>query len=133
MRSRCVQGGGCRQGVGRELGRFVVTTMEIPWSITKDLLGATPEAVLMVESMEQEVVERQIALAPECDTVLAIGGGRRSILENTFEKTRHPPGYRPNDSQRGCLHDAGSRVATGPSRDLPPDTPAPTRWSSITT
>ncbi|MBK7601942.1 MAG: iron-containing alcohol dehydrogenase [Acidobacteria bacterium] len=42
------------------------------------------EAVLMVESMEQEVVERQIALAPECDTVLAIGGARRSILENTF-------------------------------------------------
>ncbi|MBK9708136.1 MAG: iron-containing alcohol dehydrogenase [Acidobacteria bacterium] len=81
-------GGGCLTGVGRELGRFVVTTMEIPWSITKDLLGATPEAVLMVESMEQEVVERQIALAPECDTVLAIGGGQAIDLGKYFSWKR---------------------------------------------
>lgn len=69
-------GRGCLDGIGKELGRFVVTTMEIPWEVTRDHLGAAPEAVLMVENMELEVIERQIAAAPPCDTVLAIGGGQ---------------------------------------------------------
>lgn len=77
-------GGGCLNDLGKELGRFVVTTMDIPWSITKDRLGATPEAVLMVETMEQEVVERQIEAAPACDTVLAIGGGQAVDLGKYF-------------------------------------------------
>ena len=32
--------------------------------------------MLLVENMEIETLERQIAAAPECDTVLAIGGGQ---------------------------------------------------------
>lgn len=69
-------GGGCLRGIGTELGRFVVTTMDLPWRVTRDLLGASPEAVLMVESMEQAVLDRQIAAAPPCETVVAIGGGQ---------------------------------------------------------
>lgn len=69
-------GAGAVQGLGAKLGRFVVTTMEIPWRVTKDRIGAQPSAILMVESMEEEVVERQIASAPVCDAVLAIGGGQ---------------------------------------------------------
>lgn len=63
-------------GLGRELGRFVVATMDVPWQLTKDRLGGAPQAVLIVESMERDVVERQVAAAPECDTVVAIGGGQ---------------------------------------------------------
>ena len=81
-------GGGCLKGIGKELGRFVVTTMEIPWQVTRDLLGAAPEAVLMVESMEQEIIERQIAEAPACDTVLAIGGGQVVDLGKYFSWKR---------------------------------------------
>lgn len=69
-------GAGAIDGVARDIGRFVVTTMNLPWQLTRDCLGAAPLAVLMVESMEEEIVAAQIAEAPECDTVIAIGGGQ---------------------------------------------------------
>ena len=69
-------GAGSVDGLGLELGRFAVATMEIPWQVTRDRLGGTPEAVLMVDSMEIDVIERQIAAVPQCDTVVGIGGGQ---------------------------------------------------------
>lgn len=69
-------GAGSVDGLGTELGRFVVATMEIPWEVTKERLAGRPEAILMVESMEIDVIERQIAAAPVCDTVVGIGGGQ---------------------------------------------------------
>jgi glycerol dehydrogenase-like iron-containing ADH family enzyme len=69
-------GAGSVDGLGDELGRFVVTTMDIPWQVTKDRLGGSPAAVIMVESMELDVIERQIVAAPDCDTVVGIGGGQ---------------------------------------------------------
>jgi len=69
-------GAGSVDGLGNELGRFVVTTMEIPWRVTKDRLGGSPAAVITVESMELDVIERQITAAPDCDTVVGIGGGQ---------------------------------------------------------
>lgn len=69
-------GAGSVDGLGTELGKFVVATMEIPWQVTKDRLAGRPEAVLMVESMEIDVIDRQIAAAPPCDTVVGIGGGQ---------------------------------------------------------
>lgn len=67
---------GSANGIGREFGRFVVATMDVPWSVTKDRLEGTPEAVLMVTTMEQDVIDQQIAAAPVCDTVIAVGGGQ---------------------------------------------------------
>jgi len=32
-------------GLGKEIGKFVVTTMEIPWQLSKDKLGGNPEKV----------------------------------------------------------------------------------------
>jgi len=81
-------GRGSLRGLGRELGRFVVTTMEIPWQVTAQHLGATPEAVIMVENMELDLIERQIAAAPPCDTVLAIGGGQAIDLGKYFSWKR---------------------------------------------
>ena len=69
-------GAGSIAGLGKELGRFVVTTMDIPWRVAKDRLGGSPAAVMMVESMEIDTIERQIAAAPDCDTVVGIGGGQ---------------------------------------------------------
>lgn len=69
-------GSGSVDGLGRELGRFVVATMEIPWNVTRQRLGGNPVAVIMVESMEVSVIERQLAQMPECDTVVGIGGGQ---------------------------------------------------------
>ena len=72
----CRWGSGSIDGLGRELGRFVVATMDIPWQLVKERLGATPAAVLLVESMEREVLDKQLATMPDCETVLAVGGGQ---------------------------------------------------------
>ena len=69
-------GRGSSVGIGRKLGRFAVTTMEVPWEIAKPLIGGDPVAVHMVDSMEFCDVEAEIARLPECETVVAIGGGR---------------------------------------------------------
>lgn len=69
-------GSGSADQLGKALGRFVVTTMDVPWQVTQDRLGATPEAVIYVESMDVEVIDRQVAAAPPCDTVVGIGGGQ---------------------------------------------------------
>jgi len=69
-------GSGTSEGLGEELGRFVVTTMPIPWQHAGPRVGGNPAAVLMADSMEFDVVDAQVAAAPDCDTVLAVGGGR---------------------------------------------------------
>jgi glycerol-1-phosphate dehydrogenase [NAD(P)+] len=69
-------GAGAIDGIGQELGRFIVTTMNVPWQKAQPRIGPQPVAVLLVENMEIETLERQIAAAPECDSVLAIGGGQ---------------------------------------------------------
>ena len=61
---------------GEEIGKFVVTTMEIPWKVTQSKLGGSPEAVIMVESMEETWLEAMLAGVPECDTVVGVGGGQ---------------------------------------------------------
>jgi glycerol-1-phosphate dehydrogenase [NAD(P)+] len=69
-------GAGALNELGSELGRFLVTTMEVPWRLAGPRLRPKPAAVLLVESMEIETLERQFATVPEVDTVLAIGGGQ---------------------------------------------------------
>ncbi len=69
-------GAGAADHVAQGLGRFVVTTMEVPWELSRPRIAGKPEAVQFVDSMEFDVVDRQIAELPECDAVVAIGGGR---------------------------------------------------------
>ncbi|MBU6175312.1 MAG: hypothetical protein KGQ60_15990, partial [Planctomycetes bacterium] len=42
-------GSGTVDGQGKDWGRFVVTTMEIPWQLVGPRLGARPVAVIMTE------------------------------------------------------------------------------------
>ena len=69
-------GAGVFNQLGRDIGRFLVTTMEVPWRVAQSRLQPQPDAVLFVENMEFETLDRQLASAPEVDTVLAIGGGQ---------------------------------------------------------
>jgi glycerol-1-phosphate dehydrogenase [NAD(P)+] len=77
-------GRGTVDGLGRELGRFIVTTMEIPWNLTRERLGGTPEKIFLCESMEIDHIERQLAEVPPCDTIVAIGGGQAIDLGKFF-------------------------------------------------
>jgi glycerol-1-phosphate dehydrogenase [NAD(P)+] len=58
------------------LGRTVVTTMEIPWSIVEPHFPSPPGKVLMVSSMEESWLEQMLETLPECDSVVGIGGGQ---------------------------------------------------------
>jgi glycerol-1-phosphate dehydrogenase [NAD(P)+] len=62
--------------LGKELGKFVVCTMEIPWKLTHRKLGGSPEAVIMVETMEESWLDRMVSELPSCDTVVGVGGGQ---------------------------------------------------------
>ena len=68
-------GRGACQGIGKEIGRFVVATMDIPWQVTQDRLGKEPSAVIMVESVEEAWIDQQVAQLPAFDTIVGIGGG----------------------------------------------------------
>ncbi len=85
----CRFGGGAIEGLAKELGRFIVTTMEVPWRLARSRIGARPTAVIQVENMEIDTLDRQVAAAPECDTVLAIGGGQAIDLGKYLAWKRH--------------------------------------------
>ena len=63
------------KNVGNEIGKFVVSTMEIPWKIIKGNLGRSPEKVIDVTSVELSWIEGQIKDLPDFDTIVGIGGG----------------------------------------------------------
>src|SRR5579863_1561757 len=69
-------GRGVARGIAESMGRFAVTTMEIPWRLTKDQIGGKPAKVIMVESMELEALERELQTLPAVDAILTIGGGQ---------------------------------------------------------
>lgn len=62
-------------GLGREIGKFCVMTMEIPWKVTRDKMGGSPEAVVMVETMEEVWLDCMCDSLPACDCVVGVGGG----------------------------------------------------------
>jgi len=64
----------CR-GLGKEIGKFCVMTMDIPWKVTKNKLGGDPEAVVFVETMEEKWLDEMCEKIPLCDTIVGIGGG----------------------------------------------------------
>ena len=59
-----------------DLGRVVITTMEIPWSIVESHFPYSPVKVIMVQSMEESWLEQMLETLPDCDTVVGVGGGQ---------------------------------------------------------
>ena len=68
-------GSGSTKGIGKEIGKFVIVTMEIPWNLTKTVIGGTPEQVLFVDSVDQVFLDQKLLGLPDCDTIVGIGGG----------------------------------------------------------
>lgn len=69
-------GRGIIDNLGNQWGRFVVSTMPIPWNLVKTRIGSHPLQVIDVQDMD---LERAIAIekaTPPCDTVVAVGGGQ---------------------------------------------------------
>ena len=64
-------GSGSTKGIGKEIGKFVIVTMEIPWNLTKTVIGGTPEQVLFVDSVDQVFLDQKLLCLPECDTIVA--------------------------------------------------------------
>lgn len=77
-------GAGSVEGLGEELRSFIVTTMPVPWGLAQPRLGGKPAAVVMVESMEVDVLDRQLAELPACDTFVGIGGGQAIDMAKYF-------------------------------------------------
>jgi glycerol-1-phosphate dehydrogenase [NAD(P)+] len=88
---RLLLGRGAVDRLGTTFGRFVVTTMEVPWNLARDRLGATPEAVFDVTDMELEHVQAIEQAAPICDTVVTIGGGQAADMGKYLAWKRHLP------------------------------------------
>lgn len=63
------------KGIGKEIGKFCVMTMDIPWKVTKDKMGGTPESVVFIETMEESWLDHMCEGLPPCDAVVGIGGG----------------------------------------------------------
>jgi len=69
-------GRGAVTDLGGTFGRYVVTTMPIPWQAASPRLGVQPIAVLEVKNVNAEHVMALEQAAPLCDTVVAVGGGQ---------------------------------------------------------
>ena len=68
-------GADAARGIGKEIGKFCVMTMDIPWKVTREKMGGTPEEVVMVETMEEIWLDAMCNKLPACDTVVGVGGG----------------------------------------------------------
>ncbi|HEY6411546.1 MAG TPA: iron-containing alcohol dehydrogenase [Ktedonobacteraceae bacterium] len=73
---KIVFGRGTMNDLGRQCGRYVVTTMSIPWALAKQRIGPAPLQVIDVEDMDLERARALEETAPPCDTVVAVGGGQ---------------------------------------------------------
>jgi glycerol-1-phosphate dehydrogenase [NAD(P)+] len=88
---RLLLGRGAIDSLGAGLGRFVVTTMEIPWSLARDRLGAAPVSVIDVTDMELEHVQAAERETPNVDTVVTIGGGQAADMGKYLAWKRQLP------------------------------------------
>ena len=68
-------GNNSSKNIGNEIGKFIVSTMDIPWKIIRNKLGKSPEKVIKVSSVELSWIENQINDLPDFETVVGIGGG----------------------------------------------------------
>ena len=63
------------RGIDKELGVFVVFTMEIPWSIVSKKFTKSAKQVVFIDSVDKGYLDQIISTLGEFDTVIGIGGG----------------------------------------------------------
>lgn len=69
-------GRGIVNDIGFQFGRYVVTTMSIPWGLVHQRIGAPPIHIINVQDMDLDRARALEEATPLCDTVVAIGGGQ---------------------------------------------------------
>jgi glycerol dehydrogenase-like iron-containing ADH family enzyme len=69
-------GEGSAANVGRLFDSYLVISMDVPWALTRDLLGKPPAQVHLVESVEFETVDTLVNTVPPVEAVIGIGGGQ---------------------------------------------------------
>ena len=68
-------GSGSIKGIGKEIGKFVVITMEVPWKLVKNDIGGQPEGVIFIDTVDQDALNKLLLTIPDIDSVVGIGGG----------------------------------------------------------
>jgi glycerol-1-phosphate dehydrogenase [NAD(P)+] len=63
------------EAYAHEFQNALVVTMDVPWDLARQRLGIEQARLLMVESMERDVVESVERSLPAIDTVIGLGGG----------------------------------------------------------
>ena len=63
------------KGIDKEIGKYIVFTMKIPWDVLKKNLTKTPKKIIFVESVEKDIIDNEIDNLDDFDTVLGVGGG----------------------------------------------------------
>lgn len=69
-------GEGAADNVARGYDSYLAVSMDIPWALTRELLGKPPRLVHLVESVDYDTVEALVANAPPVEAVIGIGGGQ---------------------------------------------------------
>ena len=69
-------GRGLVKDIGAQFGRYVVTTMPIPWALVSPQIGSQPVKVINVEDMGLARAKAIEQITPSCDAVVAVGGGQ---------------------------------------------------------
>ena len=72
-------GCGAMNNIGKEIGKFTVMTMDIPWQVTKYKIGRSAEAVYIIKSVDQAYLDSLAAQLPPCDTGLKTSTLSKSI------------------------------------------------------
>lgn len=74
--SRIDFGEGSAENVARLYDSYLAVSMDVPWALTRDLLGKPPRQVHLMESLDYDAVEALAASAPAVEAVVGIGGGQ---------------------------------------------------------
>lgn len=77
--ANCVEaeyGEGTAENVARDYDSYLAVSMDVPWAITREVLGKAPEQVHLVESVDFDVVDQLARSAPPVEAVFGIGGGQ---------------------------------------------------------
>ena len=70
------------KGIDKEIGKYIVFTMKIPWDVLKKNLTKTPEKIIFVESVEKDIIDNEI-------DIMIIGSdweGKRVVGEKLVKK-----------------------------------------------
>lgn len=68
-------GPGSIKGIGKEIGKFIVVTMEVPWKLVKNDIGGHPEKVIIINTVDKDALNKLLSAMPDIDSIVGIGGG----------------------------------------------------------